>query len=333
MTDFVAVGARARGLRAHLFTRAELEKLAAEDSLAKALGRSGKLVATLSDAAATAEFEHAVRQTAQRHLATLSRWEGAAPLVEVFAAEQDRRSLRALVRGAQQAAPAERRLAGLMPTPTLPERLLTELARLPTPAEVVSHLVSVNHPDAGRLFELTHQKAQPDLFAIDLALVQGFGARSRRATGDEPLRRFIAHRLDVSNVQAAVMLESAREVEPERCFVEGGAVLTREAFVELARARSSAEAGVILRRVLSGTPLSKLSEGLVDGVTLERAGFSLLLDEQRRAAREQPLSSAPAMAFLLLLDAMLRDLRRIVWGLALGAPPGLIRPELVTPWS
>lgn len=332
MTDFVAVGARARGLRAHLFTRAELEKLAAEDSVARGLARSGKLIAGPADTAQTDDLERAVRQTAKSHLTTISRWEGAVPVLEVFAAEQDRRSLRALMRGAQQAAPSERRLAGLMPTSTLPERLLSSLARLPTPADVVSHLVSVNHPDAGRLFLLTHQKAQPDLFALDLALVQGFGARSRRVKGDEPLRRFVAHRLDVSNVQTAVMLAGSREVDPERCFVEGGSALSREAFLQLARARP-ADAGAVLRKALAGTPLGRLGEGLVDGVTLERTGFSLLLDEQRRAAREQPLSSAPALFFVLLLDAMLRDLRRIVWGVALGAPPSLIRPELVTPWS
>jgi vacuolar-type H+-ATPase subunit C/Vma6 len=332
MTDFVAAGARARGLRAHLFTRAELEKLAAEDSLGRGLARTGKLVAAPADAAPTQELEGAIRLTAKHHLATLARWEGAAPVIEVFSAEQDRRSLRALLRGAQQAAPSDRRLAGLLPTSTLPERLLCDLARLPTPAAIVSHLVSVDHPDAGRLFLLTHQKAQPDLFAVDVALVQAFGARSRRGEGDEPLRRFIAHRLDVSNAQTAVMLEGARDVDADTCFVEGGSSLTREAFLELARARLT-DAGAILRRALSGTPLSKLGEGLVDGLTLERTGFCLLLDEQRRAAREHPLSSAPALAFLLLLDAMLRDLRRIVWGLALGAPPGLIRPELVTPWS
>lgn len=324
MTDFVAAGARARGLRAHLFTRAELEKLAAEDALGRGLARSGKLVAAPADAAPTHELERAVRETAKHHVATLSRWEGATPVIEVFSAEQDRRSLRALLRGAQQAAPSERRLAGLIPTSTLPQRLIADLARLPTPAEVVSHLVSVNHPDAGRLFLLTHKKAQPDLFAIDLALVQGFAARSRQARGDGPLRTFIAHRLDVSNMQAAVMLVGAPEVDAETCFVEGGSALTRAAFVDVARARSAADAGLILRRALSGTALAKVEP---------RAGFSFLLDEQRRAAREQPLSSAPVMSFLLLLDAMLRDLRRIVWGIALGAPAALIRPELVTPWS
>ena len=159
MTDFVAVGARARGLRAHLFTRAELEKLAAEDSVARGLARSGKLVAGPADTAQTDELERAVRLTAKAHLATIARWEGAAPVLEAFAAEQDRRSLRALLRGAQQAAPSERRLAGLVPTSTLPERLLSSLARLPTPADIVSHLVSVNHPDAGRLFLLTRRRS------------------------------------------------------------------------------------------------------------------------------------------------------------------------------
>lgn len=341
MTDFTVVDTRARGLATHLFTRPELEALAASDAvaLARGLARSGKLWAPLPDGAPALEVERAMRQTTKRHLATLARWSGAAPVLEVFAAEQDRRSLRALLRGAQQAAPAERRLAGLLPTATLPERVLAELAHQPTPAAVVSHLFALRHPDAERLLPLTSKKAQPDLFALDLALVQGFAARGLAAAkrGDDTLRRFAALRLDLCNAQAAVLLARSRDVDPGPCFVEGGEALSKKAFLSVVRAPTPRDGAQLLRRALVGTPLARLVEsaspGALDAGRLERSGFLLLLDEQRRGARQQPLGSAPVLLFLVKLDAMGRDLRRLAWGAALGAPAALIRADLVTPWN
>ena len=156
MNDFTPVGVRARGLLAHLLSRAELEALAGADgpSLARGLARSGRLLGPVGDTAQAAELERAMRETTKRHLATLARWDGAAPVLEVFAADQDRRSVRALLRGALQAAPTERRLSGLVPTASLPERVLAELARQPTPADVVAHLFALGHPDADRLLPM-----------------------------------------------------------------------------------------------------------------------------------------------------------------------------------
>jgi hypothetical protein len=57
------------------------------------------------------------------------------------------------------------------------------------------------------------------------------------------------------------------------------------------------------------------------------------LDVQRRAARLDPLGSAPFVLFLLRLQAQSTDLRRLAWGAALGAPADLLRSELVTSWS
>lgn len=341
MTDFTPVDSRARGLLMHLLTRAELEALAVNDaaSLPRALRRLDKLAAPISDTAPAAELERAVRQTAKRHLATLARWDGAGPALEVFAADQDRRSLRALLRGAQQAATADQRLAGLLPTSTLPERVLTELAHQPTPADVVSHLFVLRHPDAARLLPLTTKKAQPDLFAVDLALVQGFAERGHAGArrGDENLRRFVAHRLDVSNAQAALLLGGSRDVDPARCFVEGGECLAKKAFLAVVRAGAPRDAALLLRRALLTTPLTHLVESAavasLDAARLEHSGFALLLDEQRRAARQLPLSSGPVLYFLLRLDAMARDVRRLAWAASLGAPPALVRPDLVTPWN
>ncbi|MFZ5439950.1 MAG: V-type ATPase subunit [Myxococcota bacterium] len=334
MSDFTAAGARARGLSTHLFHRSELEQLVGSDtpSLARSLSRSGRLAAPLPDGARPRDIDHAVRQTVKRHLALLARWDGSRPVIEVFSAEQDRRSLRTLLRGAQQSASSDRRLAGLAPTSTLPERVLAELAHQPTPAEVVAHLVAIDHPDAGRLAALTAKQAQPDLFAIDLALVQGFAERGLKAVrrGDDTLHRFVSRRLDLLNAQTALLLGNTRDVEAERCFVPGGLHLPKERFLEAARG-PAASALLVLRRAFHGTPLEPVVEGIPDANTFEYRGLAVLADEVRREAREAPLGSGPLLDFLLHLDAMANDLRRLAWASALGAPVSLVRPELVTP--
>lgn len=334
MIDFTAAGARARGLSTHLFRRAELQAMVGSDSpsLARTLSRSGRLAAPLSDGARPRDVDHAVRQTVKRHLSLLARWDGSRPVLEVFAAEQDRRSLRTLLRGAQQAASSDRRLSGLAPTATLPERVLAELAHQPTPAEVVAHLVALRHPDAGRLAALTAKQAHPDLFALDLALVQGFAERGLAAVkrGDDTLHRFVSRRLDLLNAQTALLLGNARDVEPERCFVPGGMHLSRERFLEAAGA-PAAKALLVLRRAFHGTPLAPVVQGIPDASTFEARGLAVLAEEVRREAREAPLGSGPLLDFLLHLDAMANDLRRLAWASALGAPVALVRPELVTP--
>ncbi|MDP1825452.1 MAG: V-type ATPase subunit [Archangium sp.] len=319
--DFSAAAARARGLTAHLFTRAELEALAEHD--VTQLARSPKLVVPVPANPSPLELERAVRLTARHHLRTLTRWDGAGPVLAVFYAEQDRLSLRAMLRGALATAPAEERLAGLIPTPTLPERVLAELARQPTPAAIAAHLFAIGHPEAGRLAPLVGA-AQPDLLALELALMHGAAERARREArwGDENLRLFVAQRIDTANVEAALLLATAKDVEAGRCFVEGGLSFTLEHFLSVVNAKNPAAR---LRELLSHTPLVAL---LNDP---ERAGFVLALSTQQRAARLEPLSSAPVLLFLLRLEGQERDLRRILQGAALGAPAAVVRTELVTP--
>ncbi|MBL8917655.1 MAG: V-type ATPase subunit [Myxococcaceae bacterium] len=332
MTDFTAVAARARGLATHLFTRPELEALTPLDvpAISRALARSGKLPA--AESAPAAELDRVLREVVKNATKTLARWSGAEPVLEVFAADADRRSLRALLRGALQAAPADARLAGLFPTRTLPERVLSELARQPTPNDVARHLVAVDHPDAGRLSVLTAKQAQPDLFALELALVQGFAERATRAAraGDEVLERFVATRLDVLDLAVAVLLSTALDVDPTRCFVDGGRIVTRAAFLEIAR--SGGKPHPPLRKVVAGTLLAPLAVPLVpDASTIERQAFTLLLGSLKDDARRQPLTCAPVLFYLVRLEAMAHDLRRIIWAATQGAPAALVRPELVSP--
>jgi hypothetical protein len=57
----------------------------------------------------------------------------------------------------------------------------------------------------------------------------------------------------------------------------------------------------------------------VDDVILE-----ILRDHAGSSARLSPLSSAPTLHYALSLRVELNSLRRLVWGIALGAPEGAL---------
>lgn len=322
MTDFSAVSARARGLKSHLFSKSELETLADAEGLVRALAHSGKL--TIAENANATEVESSLRQTVKQFRTTLSRWDGAAAILDVFDARADRRSLRTLLRGALQSAPAESRVAGLLPTPTLPARLISELGNQPTVRDVVSHLVVSGHPDGPRLATITAEHAHPDLLQLELALVQGLGARLRRVRGDSVLREFVMETIDACNLVSAVQLSAARELEAGDCFVEGGASFSREHFIEVAKSRTPLDT------------LRALHHPLLDGTTvdardLERRAERMQLTHLAARTREQPSSSGPALLFMLRLEAMVHDVRGLAWSHLLGTPADLVRSTLVTP--
>ncbi len=336
--DLSTLDARARGLRTHLFRRAEIEQLAALDlrSLASALSRSGKLSDPIAEPITPAAIEAALRKTASHHLSVLSTWArtGSSPALDVFYAEQDRRILRAMLRGAIQGAPTELRAAGLLPTPRLPERALAVLSHQPTAAGVAMHLVALRHPDADRLLALA-ARTQPVLFDLDLALLRGFAERSVASAraGDRNLRDVVAWRVDAANVETALAIaESPRDVAAQECFVEGGASVSRAAFAQACGTSTRVAAAESLGRSLAGRALGAVVRATGgDPRRFERASLAGLIAEQTKRSRTDPLSSAPLVSFLLRLEAQSVDLRRVAGGASLGAPASNLRLELVTP--
>ena len=64
---------------------------------------------------------------------------------------------------------------------------------------------------------------------------------------------------------------------------------------------------------------------------LDRAVLVAALQWLTRTARLNPLSAAPLLRFLLLVEAQTRDLRALAWGAALRTPVLLRKQQLVTP--
>ncbi|HET7218696.1 MAG TPA: V-type ATPase subunit [Vicinamibacterales bacterium] len=333
----IALGARAKGIARHLIGRATLETLAEADDLGAFARGLSRLAAIdpIGESAGAFAVERAIGRTTSRFLRTLYRWQAHEPgVLDVFAARQDHRSLRALLRGAVQGAPADARLDGLLPTPSLPQLALADLARRASPAEVVHQLVPLAHPDAPRLLPLV-RKAHPDLLAIDIALLQGFAERAGRATanGDEHVRDFVHALIDLGNVQTALVIaREGRAAAATDFFVHGGRWLTASAFASAARAGSTQGASMTMATALAGSPLaSLLPPGGGDVASLDRAFLMSALKRLTHAARIDPLSSASILRVLLRIEAQQRDLRNLAWGAALGTPAALRKQQLVTP--
>ena len=334
----IGLVARARGVATHLLARQTLETLAGADDLESFTDQISRLHAPISPITEPGDVfavERAVRDTAARHLATLRRWQRRVPnALDVFAAYQDRRSLRALLRGAAAGAPMERRLASLLPTPSLPHDALMALGRCGAPLDVVRRLVELGYEGAKRLLE-TVSRAPTDLLTVEIVLLHAFAERavSIAARGDYVLRGFVESVIDVANAQHALLLAGEpRELRAAGLFVRGGRWLPATAFVSIAASASAEAAIAALAASVGRSPLlSWLPVVAGDLPHLDRAFLVGSLARLTRAMRLDPLSSAAVLRVLLLIEAQGRDLRTLAWGARLGAPAGLRRQQLVTP--
>ncbi len=260
-------------------------------------------------------------------LERLARWGSNGAEMAVLLDEEERRSLRALVRGAVSGAPPELRVAGLIPTPRLPVRALEELARLGTTSEIVALLRAWAHPDGDALAEEA-KREHPDLFRLELALAVAHASRARAAArrGGDALRDFVSLTIDVDNCWSA--LSSPRSTASGAVpFLEGGSRIGRALHARALAEPDERAAATRLAPAFAGTPLGvALATGGDSGASLERAALETHLASQRRRSRLEPLGGAAVILFVLRLREELDALRRMLWGAALGAPPELRVP-------
>lgn len=326
--------ARARGLATHLLRHSELEALAqAPDraALAEALRRHGFPVEEGETQAAALEL--ALRRVAAARLRVLARWSGVrVEALTVLFEDEDRRSLRALFRGAVQGAPAGDRLAGLVPTPTLPERALRELAAQTKPAAIAALLTAWRNPYGSALLPFATAE-QPDLFRLELLLNRTFAARALRATrGAGLLAAYVRETIDLENAYTALVLATeGKDITPKDAFLPGGERVSIAAFEVAAAAGDASEAVRRLAASFAGTAVGRaLAACADDPAQLEEAVLRARVRALVHATRTAPLGPAPLLAYTLRLRAEMIDLRRIIWGVALAVPRAALTRDLVT---
>lgn len=328
------VNARARGLASHLLGAERLQDLGNVVGLKDLVTRLEQAGFHLSlDVALLTPLlvEAGLRRDAGRKLLLLARWCGRRrEVLQIVFEEDDHRSLRALLRGAVAAVSPEIRLDGLIPTPALPMRALEELARLADVRAIGALLASWNSPYAGVIRRQDHRVT--DLFQLEVDLAREFLRRSLAAArrGDHFLQSYTRLVVDLENLRSALVLASeSHEQTPDQCFITGGERVTLDRYREAATSGGVPEAVRLLAPVFHDATMgSALLRQLDSPAALEDTILALPMRQARSAARLLPLSSAPVLLYALNLRSELRYLQRLVWGLALGAPPPAVPAAL-----
>lgn len=335
MPGFDDVNARVRGLAAHLLRPEQVPELAAAADLSellRRLERAGYRPVLEPGPVTAAAIEGAIRRLAASRLRLLARWcaNRAAALAIVFE-EEDRRSLRALMRGAVAGTPSDARLAGTLPTLSLPLRALEELARQTDLRAMGALLAAWGSPYAVVLRELESPE-HPDLLQLEVGLGRQFARRAHEAArrGDCVLRTHVRDAVDLENACAALLLAGdGGDVDPLECFIAGGNRITPAVFEAAATAPDRAQASRRLARALGSRPIGRaLVRAAARLSELDDELLAAQLAERRTAARLDPLSSAPLLAYALALRAETRMLGRLVWGVALGVPAPALAADL-----
>lgn len=329
------VNARARGLASHLLGAERLRDLRSVAGLKELVTRLEQAGFHLSlDVAPLTPplVEAGLRRDAGWKLLLLARWCGRRrEVLRIIFEEDDHRSLRALLRGAVAAASPEIRLDGLIPTPAFPMRALEELARLADVRAIGALLASWNSPYASVIRRQDHRDT--DLFQLEVDLAREFLRRSLAAArrGDQFLQSYTRLVVDLENLRSALVLASeSHEQSPDQCFIAGGERVTPDRFRKAATSGGVLDVVRLLAPDFHDATMGSALLGQLDSpAALEATILALPMRLARSAARLLPLSSAPVLLYASSLRSELRYLQRLVWGLALGAPP----PAVPAAWA
>lgn len=331
--DWGDVNARARGLEGRLLGRERLLSLTETSdlrALAHAMRPHERTGAVAPDGAAV---ERLSRRRYGTRLALLARWAGPrlSALRAVFG-EEERQSVRALVRGALQGTDAQTRLSGLVATPALPEPALAAASRASTVDGVIAALADVEHPWTGTL-RATVEEGPFDAFDLERALDRRFAGEALAAArrGGPRLVEYARQAIDIRN---AWLVLGGRRGSPSRddAWVPGGGAFDPPAFSDAIVIDDPGARRARLADVLGPTlPGPVLADPSIALPRIEAAVHRARILHWERVALSEPLSPAPLLVYVLRARAEAADLRRIAWGLELGAGRDTLAQGLVTP--
>ena len=145
----------------------------------------------------------------------------------------------------------------------------------------------------------------------------------------------LAAKFDLSDAQGKRIPPAAivRFLEPADTYAKRLRFLS--AWQDLGKDEGATEGFLVLHRYRDTLkPSRPLADAFADRDQvesgIETAALRALIEELRAAARQDPLSPAVLLSYGLRLRAERLDLGRIIWGLTLGAPAGVLTSGLAT---
>ena len=334
MSNWSDVLARVAGLKSRLLSGEQLRTLARSPdlpALAEGMERAGFPVRATVLGISPAALDLAVRRQAGGALRILGRWCGsrATDLAVIFE-DEDRRSLRILLRGLIQGVAPATRLSGLLPTPALPERVLEELAEQQS-GEALAGLLSIWGCPFGPPLLRELSLVEPDLFRLELLLDRTWAERALGSgrVHDPVVRRFAQTSIDLANARSVLLLAlQGTDVEAGNAFLPGGEMLGLMEFTRAAASGGPDKALSLLTKLFAPSPFAGVLREHKDLSTLEEALLVEHASQFRRLARREPNGLAPVFAYVLRLRKQVIDLRRLVWGVALDVPRPVLSAEM-----
>jgi V/A-type H+-transporting ATPase subunit C len=336
--DFGYINARVKGMKARLLPPGRLEELLSVpdlDAFLHALTNTPygpELQEALSRYRGLRAVDEALARAFQKAARRVLSFADGKPrtLIQVLLLQWDVHNLRAVLRAKHAGHPPEAVEATLVPAAELSDVRLRELLQQPDVAAVVATLVTWGHPLGDALAEaIPEYQASQDLLSLELALDRAYyrwALQASRGRGGDAARvsELVRTQVDFTNVKTAFKLQQLPDLSPEqreRFFLEGGAVVTREVFRNLADPKT-AEVGVREIRARGIQP---------EGRTPAEVERWLEQEAARRMADlylGDPLGVDVVIGYLTLLANEVRNLRLIARSKAMGIPRDLVRREM-----
>jgi|GEM_PF-6673405 len=276
--------------------------------VARARGLAARAPAAEPTSADAAETTARDRVAAE--LATLARWGGDDPVVAALILDEDRRSVRALVRGlAGNVAPQLRR-AGTIATPTLPSATIAMLSTVSSLEILAGALARRGHPLAAPL--AIESSGHIDLLAIEVALSRTFITASD-ATRERAFGIYRGQLIDAENASTALLVAArGRSMSPAKVLLEGG---TRD--LAPACRESLDRARELVAHAFAGTPIAA-AVFATSPSALEDATLEWQFETQARLRRVEPAGTAAVIHAVLRRRHEARSQRLSGWQALLG---------------
>lgn len=316
------VNARCRGLATHLLGPADFAAVEAAPEW-RALPRLLQPWLGGGEPPATPrELDAALLRRYGAALGVVERWLGPRrQLLRVVWEDEERRTLRGLLRGAAEGASVERRLEGAVPTARLPRRLLLRLAAAHTTADALALAAGAGLPLATAAGRIKVGPGAAGLLELEVALGRAWATRAVAGGkgGGRALRNWIGEAIDAENLMAlSIAVSWAGELPFAEAWLPGGRSLGEKRFREVAGAADDTAREELLQKVFRRGPFRSALDAAAGPAELERRILEGRTAAAGVAARREPLQPWPTCWFLLRLRLELQRLRRASWALAFG---------------